>query len=149
MKVLYVDASFDWSSTEKTEESVVRGKIAVCGEGLNIVERVAVGKVKGLKQYINILELVAIARAVEIAKERRWEGELSVITDSKVAMYWARAYKINPKVLTSAHVEAMRYLKRVVWEWGQQVEFDHVKREYNPAGVLLADELEREAPHSV
>lgn len=67
MKKLYCDASFDWTTTEEAE-NVVRGKIAVVGEELRIVEKVAVGKVEGLKQYINILELVALARAIEIAK---------------------------------------------------------------------------------
>ena len=64
MKTLYCDASFDWTHTTTTEEPIVRGKIAISGEGLNTIEKVAIGKVPDLRQYINILELVALAPRV-------------------------------------------------------------------------------------
>ena len=147
MKKLYCDASFDWTTTEEAE-NVVRGKIAVVGEELRIVEKVAVGKVEGLKQYINILELVALARAIEIAKERQWEPDLRVTTDSQVARIWASSGKINEKVETAAHTSALEYLARVRKEFGGVVTFYHTKREFNPAGIVLAEELEREKPHA-
>src|SRR3990167_4905744 len=144
MKSLYTDASFDYTHTEKTIENVVRGKIAIAGEGLEIIEKVAIGKVKGLRQYINILELVAIARAIEIAKERQFEGELKVTTDSTTAMTWARAGKIkNKKVETEAHVNAIGYLNKIKKDFGGTVTFNQVGRDFNPAGHLLAAELER------
>ena len=149
MKQVYTDASFTWQSTERTDEPVVRGKIAVAGEGLKIVEKVAVGKVPGLKQYINILELVAIARAIEIAHQRRWEPDLRVTTDSKVAMIWASSGKVSPKISTDAHVQALEYLARVKKEHGGIITFYFTPREKNPAGWLLSEELEREAPHTI
>lgn len=152
MKIFYADASFDWSFTNKTKESVVRGKIAVSdGDGFNRVEKVAIGKVEGLKQYINILELTAIARAVELASETlNKDKSLQIFTDSNVAMFWARAGKIRPKVLTLAHQNALDYLKKARLEFGGIVTFDTVPRERNPAGFLLQAELDNgNKPHDL
>ena len=148
-KILYTDASFDWNHTDKTTENVVRGKIAVSdGGAFNKVDKVAVGKVEGLKQYINILELTAIARAVELASEENPKADtLTVITDSQTAMYWARNNQI--KVATPAHDNALEYLRRARILFGGEITFNHVLRDQNPAGKLLEAELEREAPHTI
>ena len=152
MKTLYCDASFDWTFTNKTKDPVVRGKIAISdGKGFNRVEKVAVGKVEGLKQYINILELTAIARAIELAGEVGDEDKsLEIFTDSNVAMFWARAGKIRPKVMTLAHQNALDYLKKARLAFGGITTFDTVPRERNPAGFLLQAELDNGAkPHDL
>lgn len=143
MKTLYCDGSFDWTHTNKTKEPVVRGKIAVSdGKGFDRVEKVAVGKVEGLRQYINIFELIAIARAIELAKEVSDEdNSLQLFTDSNVAMFWARAGKIRNKVRTLAHDNALEYLKKARLAFGGIVTIDTIPRERNRAGFLLEDEL--------
>lgn len=150
MKTLYCDASFDWNHTNQTDELVVRGKICVAGEGLEIVESVAIGKVPLLKQYINILELIAIARAIEIAKQRQWSGSLRIITDSQVAKGWAHHGTVNKKVLTDAHANALEYLARVKKEFDDVIDFQFVGRDMNPAGHLLQAELDAgKKPHDI
>lgn len=145
---LYTDGSFDWNHTNQTEESFVRGKIAVSdGENFNRVDKIAIGKVPSLKQYINIIELTAIARAIELAIENNFEGILSIHSDSQVAVGWAKNGRINPKVETEAHRNAMEYLLAGQKKFGQ-VEFNFIPREKNPAGFLLAEELEKESPHA-
>lgn len=151
MKRLYTDASFDHRSTDKTAENIVRGKIAIAdGLGFAKVDKVAVGKVEGLKQYINVLELTAVARAIELACEMKdCEGSLVVFTDSQTAMYWARAAKIKDSVRTVAHDNALEYLRNARIKFGGIVTFDFVPREKNFAGWLLAEELEKEPPHTL
>jgi len=149
MKHLYTDASFDHRSTNQSIEPFVRGKIAIAGDGLEIVEKVCVGKVPKLKQYINVLELIAIARAVEIAGQRKLGSSLKVTTDSKTAMIWASNGKVNPDVQTEAHLNALEYLKKSKAEFGGIVTFYHIQRDWNPAGKLLEAELERERPHAI
>lgn len=150
MKTLYCDASFDWTHTDKTEEPFVRGKIGISdGKNFHRVEKVIVGKVPGLKQYINILELTALARAVEIAADFvDKDGSLRLYTDSKVAMIWASTGRVAPKVCTEAHTNALQYLKDAKKLHGGIITFFHVLRDNNPAGHLLAKELEREKPHT-
>jgi ribonuclease HI len=152
MKILYTDASFDWTVTESNGENVVRGKIAIAdGVGFERIEKVVVGKVDGLKQYINVFELTAIARAIELANEYLKEESadaLEVWTDSKTAMIWASSGKVGKKVKTVAHENALEYLARVRALFGGVVTFHFVPRERNPAGKLLELELEREAPHT-
>lgn len=150
MTKLYTDASFDWNHTGTTKENFVRGKIAVSdGNGFNRVDKVAIGKVEGLKQYINILELTAIARAVELAIENHFEGILSIWSDSQVAVGWAHHGRINPKVETEAHRNAMEYLRKAMEKYGE-VEFNFVPREQNPAGHLLQAELDNgNKPHDL
>jgi len=148
MKILYSDASFDYRHTDTTEETIVRGKIAVSGEDISTIDKVAVGKVPELKQYINILELVAIARAIELASEKQWQdNSLQILTDSKTAMYWARAGKIKPAVKTEAHENALEYLKKARLLFGGVITFNFVPREMNLAGHLLEIELEKSKPH--
>ena len=151
MKTLFTDASFDYKHTERTTEPFVRGKIAVAdSKGFARIEKVVIGKVPNLKQYINILELTAIARAVELAGEENPKADsLSVNTDSQVAMCWANAGKIKPKVLTQAHTNALEYLRTARIQFGGIVSFHFVPRDENPAGKLLEEELEREAPHTI
>lgn len=151
MKTLYTDGSFDWTFTNKTTESVVRGKIAISdGKGFNRVEKIAIGKVQMLKQYINIIELTAIARAIELASEIGDEDKsLEIFTDSNVAMFWARAGQIRHKVCTLAHQNALDYLKKARLNFGGIITFNTIPREQNLAGFLLAKELEREAPHAI
>jgi len=147
---LYTDSSFDWKSTNQTKENVVRGKIAISdGKDYNVVEKVAIGKVPKLKQYNNILELFAIGRAIEIAIEKDFEGILSLWSDSRVALAWAHNGKINPKVFTLAHKEALEYVLLMEEEYKGEVQFNHVKRDRNYAGHLLEKELKRERPHAV
>lgn len=150
MTKLYTDASFDWNHTEKTTENVVRGKISISdGSQFKKVEKVAIGKVEGLKQYINILELFAIGRAIELAIENNFEGTLSVWSDSRVAIGWAHAGKVNPKVETEAHRNAIEYVNVAHEKFGQ-VEFNYVPREENPAGWLLQEELDNgNKPHDL
>ena len=151
MKILYCDASFDWAQTEINDENVVRGKIAISnGNNFKRIEKVVIGKVEGLKQYINIYELTAVARAVELASELNPKPEtLTIFTDSMTAMYWARNNKIPSKILTSAHDNALEYLRRARIQFGGEVIFNHVLREQNPAGFLLQKELDKESPSSV
>ncbi|KKT20039.1 MAG: hypothetical protein UW07_C0019G0011 [Candidatus Nomurabacteria bacterium GW2011_GWF2_43_8] len=148
MKTLYTDASFDWTSTEKVIENVVRGKIAISdGEKFNYVDKVAIGKVPELKQYINILELFAIGRAIELAIEHNFKGILSIWSDSQVAVGWANNKKINPKVETEAHRNALEYVIATHKKYGE-VEYNFIPRDQNPAGKLLEAELEKESPHT-
>ena len=150
MKILFTDASFDHHHTEKTKETYVRGKIAVNGEGITAIDRVAVGKVPGLKQYINVLELTAIARAVELAcRFKEEDNMLSIYSDSQVAVIWASSGKIKEKVLTEAHESALEYLRQARIKFGGVVTFHHVKRDKNPAGHMLAEELKKESPHAI
>ncbi len=149
MKQIFTDASFDWNHTERTKEPVVRGKICVVCDELKIVEKVAIGKVPTLKQYINILELIAIARAIEVATQRQWEKDIRITTDSQVARIWASSGKINPKVATDAHNNALEYLAKAKKDFGGVITFYHTKREHNPAGFVLEAELEREKPHEI
>ena len=149
MKTYYTDSSFDYKSTDKTSENVVRGKIAVVGKGFERVEKVVIGKVPELKQYNNILELTTIGRAVEIASEDKDEtNSLAIYTDSKIAMYWARAGKIKSGVLTKAHANALDYLRMARRQFGGIVTFNYIPRDENPAGHLLAEELKKESPHT-
>ena len=150
MKTLYTDASFDWTSTKKTEENVVRGKIAIAGEGFERIEKVVVGKVEGLKQYINIFELIAVARAVELASEEKPKEEsLVVYTDSTTAKVWASKGAVNPKSATEAHDNAIEYLRKSRIQFGGIITFNFIPRDDNPAGKLLEAELEKESPHSI
>lgn len=150
MKTIYCDASFDWTNTEKNGENFVRGKIAVSCDSFERIDKVAVGKVEGLKQYINILELTAIARAIELASELNPKPEsLAIYTDSRTAMIWAGAGKINPKVATLAHHNALDYLRKARMLYGGIITFNFTRREGNPAGILLERELEKEKPHAI
>ncbi len=151
MRTLYTDASFDYRHTAKTKKPFVRGKIAIAdGNGFQRIEKVAIGKVPHLKQYINVFELTAVARAVELASlEEKKETSLCVYTDSQVAMYWARAGKIKPAILTEAHANALEYLRKARIQFGGIVTFNFVERLKNPAGKLLEFELLREAPHAI
>lgn len=147
MKTLYCDASFDWTKTEKSAGNVVVGKIAIAdGKGFERIENVAVGKVEGLQQYINVFELTAIARAVELASEEKLKADsLTVITDSKTAMFWARAGRIKKKgIETLAHSGALSYLSHARTQFKGEVIFDYVPREQNWAGKLLEIELEKQ-----
>ena len=157
MKTLFCDASFDPHYTKTETGDAVRGKIGISdGENINIVEKVAVGKVPDLKQYINVFELIAIARSIEIAAEKmetRFPGwtdvlALEVMSDSSTAVYWSRNGRTNPKVFTQAHGNALAYLRDVKDRIKIGVIFTHVPREKNPAGFLLAKELRRESPHA-
>ncbi|MEX2053052.1 MAG: hypothetical protein WD898_02385 [Candidatus Paceibacterota bacterium] len=150
MKTLYTDASFDYRHTDETTEHLVRGKIAVSGEGLSLIDKVAIGKVPELRQYINILELVAIARAIELASTKEWQdAELKIITDSQVAKGWASKGKISPKVVTAAHTNALEYLAKAKKLFGGTINFFFTPRDNNPAGHLLAVELEKSKPHDI
>lgn len=149
MHQLYTDASFDYKHTDQTTETFVRGKIAVVADGIKIVEKVKIGKVPVLKQYINILELIAIGRAVEIAVQREWEGDLLVTTDSQVAKSWAKNGRVNPAVCTIAHQNALEYLKKSCVGYRGVITFAQAPREVNPAGHLLAEELKKEPPHTI
>lgn len=149
MKHLYTDASFDYVHNEKNGEAVVRGKIAVVGDGLSQVDKVAIGKVEGLRQYINVLELTAIARAIELmSQEKEKPDSLRIHTDSKTAMAWASKGKIKEGIRTLAHDNALEYLRKVRLDYGGLVTFVFVNREENPAGLLLEDELKREKSYA-
>ena len=149
MKTLFTDASFDWTSTEKNNENVVHGKIAVFGLNFERVEKVAVGKVKDLKQYINIFELIAIARAVELASKEEPKAEsLAIYTDSNVAKVWANNGAVNPKSVTEAHESAIEYLRKARIQFDGTITFNFVPRDNNPAGKLLEVELEKELPNT-
>lgn len=151
MKILYVDASFDWTSTNESDGTIVRGKIAVSdGKDFNRIDKVAVGKVKGLQQYINIFELTAIARAIELAQENDSGGDrsLAIYSDSQVAVIWASSGFIKSKVCTEAHTNALEYLRKARILYGGLITFNQISRENNPAGFLLEDELEKERPHT-
>lgn len=142
MKTLYTDAGYRWQDTEKDLHLPVVGRICVTdNEEYTKVEAVKVGRVPMLKQYNNVLELIAIARAVETAIEMGWIGSLSILTDSKVAMIWASSMKVNPKVETDAHRNALEYLRSARKNYGGIITFRHVPRNYNPAGIVLEKEL--------
>lgn len=152
MKTLYTDASFDYRHTDETPENIVRGKIAIAdGGSFKRVEKVAIGKVDGLKQYINILELTAIARAVELAYDMNIEDKsLEIITDSQTAMFWARNGIRSKITITEAHASALDYLKRARLNFGGIITFNFISREQNPAGFLLQEELDNgNRPHDL
>lgn len=149
MKTLFTDASFDYHSTNKTKDNIVRGKIAISdGKDFKLIEKVAMGKVENLQQYINVFELIAIARAIEVACNMEGEKSLSIHTDSQVALTWAIKGDIKAGIKTLAHVSALNYLRRTKIQYGGIVTISFVPRESNPAGHLLEKELEREAPHA-
>lgn len=145
MKKLYTDAGYTWQNTDKTEEGKpIMGRICVADdEGFSRIEMVGVGKVPVLKQYINIFELVAIARAIEIAIEKGWTGSLAIYTDSKVAMIWA-SHGVGKKVETEAHKNAHEYLRTARKNYIGLISYNHVPRDYNPAGKILEVELEKD-----
>lgn len=152
----YCDASFNYNHTDSQRENgenVVRGKIAVVSEGAPIeikaVDKVMVGLVPGLRQYINILELTAVARAVELAIIHKFEGDIEIFTDSRIAAGWAHNKCVNPKIETEAHRQAIDYLKGGLQKYPGKVMFYFVPRERNPAGHLLEAELEKEQPHAL
>jgi ribonuclease HI len=138
MKILYVDSSFNWQQIRQPS-NVVTGRISIVdSDGFKIIENVAVGRVEGLKQYNNILELTAIARAVELACAMTPKPDsLKIMTDSKVAMYWASNMVIKPKVATEAHKSAIEYLRTVRVLFGGLITFNHINREQNLAGHLF------------
>ena len=152
MKKIYCDASFDWNSNNTNGENVVRGKIAIVDDSSHErIEKIAIGKVEGLKQYNNVFELIAIARAIELANEDKDKADsLAIYTDSQVAMYWARAGRIkNASVLTEAHKNTLEYLNRERIKFGGKITFNFIPRDKNLAGKLLEIELKREPPHTV
>ncbi len=167
MKTLYCDASFSPQGNSRNGENIVRGKIAVVGEGIEKVDKVAIGKVEGLQQYNNVLELTAIARAIELATDAKngvkcdhpemcnhWachpHESLAIFTDSKTAMYWASAGKIKSKgIETLAHTNALDYLRKMRLAFGGVITFNFTRREGNPAGKLLEDELEKERSYAI
>ena len=145
MKKLYTDAGYTWQNSEKVKmgEQIV-GRICVADdEGFSRVEMVGVGKVPVLKQYINVFELVAIARAIEVAIEKGWTGNLAIYTDSKVAMIWA-SHGIGKKIETEAHTNAYEYLRSARKNYIGIVTYNHVPRDYNPAGKILEVKLEED-----
>lgn len=136
-KRLYCDAAFSWTQVERTTSPQVFGKICVAdGNGFVRIEKVGVGRVKGLKQYNNILELVAIGRAIEIAIEKGMTGALDVYTDSMVARSWATG-KMNAKVRTVAHTEAEMYVALMERRFIGEIRVVHVLRDSNHAGIAL------------
>lgn len=152
MKTFYTDASFDWTTTEKTEENFVRGKICITdGNSLKRIEKMIIGKVEGLRQYINVFELIAIARAVEIAASfvNDTEKKLAIFTDSKTAMAWAQNGIRKQSLITKAHANALEYLNSVRIQFGGEITFNFTPREQNPAGKLLEIELEKETPYTI
>ena len=146
VKKIYTDAGYTWQNTLSTKDGEpIMGRICVAdGEGFQRIEMVGVGKVPVLKQYINIFELIAIARAIEVAIEMGWVGSLSIHTDSKVAMIWASSGKVSQKVETEAHKGALEYLRTARKNYVGIVTYNHVGRDYNPAGKLLEIELEKD-----
>ena len=146
MKTLYTDAGYTWQNTESTKDGeLIKGRICVADtEGFNRIEMAGVPKVPVLKQYINVFELIAIARAIEVAIEKGWVGNLAIHTDSKVAMIWASSGKVSAKVETQAHAGALEYLRTARRNYVGIVTYNHVGREYNPAGKLLEKELEKD-----
>lgn len=145
MKILYTDAGYTWQNTDKTENGKpIMGRICVAdGEEFSRIELVGIGKVPVLKQYINVFELVAIARAIEIAIEKGWVGNLAIYTDSKVAMIWA-SHGVGKKVETEAHRNAYEYLRTARKNYIGIVTYNHVGRDRNPAGKILEVELEKD-----
>ena len=146
MKQLYTDAGYTWQNTEATPDGQpIMGRICVADEeGFNRIEMVGVGKVPDLKQYINVFELIAIARAIEVAIEKGWVGNLRITTDSKTAMIWASNGKVSQKAETEAHKGALEYLRTARKNYIGIVTYTHIGRNQNPAGKLLEIELEKD-----
>lgn len=145
-KILFTDAGYTWQNTESTPDGQpIMGRIAVAdSEGFHRIEQVGIGKIPGLKQYINLFELIAVARAIEVAIEKGWVGDLAIYTDSKVAMIWASNGKVSKKVETDGHIQALEYLRTARKNYIGVVTYNHVHREKNPAGHLLEKELEKD-----
>jgi hypothetical protein len=145
-KILYTDAGYTWQNTLTTKDGEpILGRICVADtEGFSQIETAGVGKVPVLRQYINIFELIAVARAIEVAIEKGWVGNLAIYTDSKVAMIWASQGKVSKKVETEAHKNALEYLRTARKNYVGIVTYNHVGRNYNPAGKLLEKELEKD-----
>jgi len=143
---LYTDATFTWQKYAKTDDKILKGKICIIAEDnaehpLNVIEEVVVGRVEGLKQYINIYELIAVARAIELAKEKGWD-DIQIFTDSSVAKTWANK-GVSATPFTEAHRSCQEYITRVKMEHSGKIEIGHVLRDQNPAGKLLEIELEK------
>lgn len=143
---LYTDATFTWQKYVDTEDKILKGKICIVAENdpenpLNVIEEVGVGRVEGLKQYINALELIAVARAVELSKERGWD-DIQIFTDSFIAKTWATK-EVNANPYTELHRSCQEYITRAKANHGGRIEVGHVFREHNPAGKLLEIELEQ------
>jgi ribonuclease HI len=143
---LYADATFTWQKYADTDDKLLKGKICIIAEDnpehpFNVIEEVIVGRVEGLKQYINIYELIAVARAIELAKEKGWD-DIQIFTDSFIAKTWANK-KVSASPFTEAHRSCQEYIIRAKAEHGGKIEVGHVLRDHNPAGELLEIELEK------
>ncbi len=86
---IYVDAGFAWKSNIGNERKV--GRVAYkSGRGKFHMRTVTVPEIEGLRQYGNLFELIAVMAAMEKTNAKN----VLMITDSKVAMGWAKR-KIN------------------------------------------------------
>lgn len=144
---MYTDASFTWQKYATTDEKALNGQICVVAENdadnpFHVIEDTVVGRVEGLKQYINCFELIAVARAIEIAKEKGWD-DIQIITDSFIAKTWATNRKVNASPYTELHRSCEEFITRAIREHGGKIEVGHILREHNPAGKLLEIELEK------
>jgi len=143
---LYTDATVTWQKYANNKETILKGKICIIAEDnaehpFYVIEEVAVGRVEGLKQYINVYELIAVARAIELAKEKGW-NDIQIFTDSSVAKTWANK-GVSATPFTEAHRSCQEYITKVKAEHGGKIEIGHVLRDQNPAGKLLEIELEK------
>jgi ribonuclease HI len=149
LNTIFCDAGFAINVEKKLNRPFVNGRIAwvarVDGKSTEKIEEVAIGRVPKLIQYNNILELIAVARAVEMANELVPKDEgvrsIQVLTDSKVAMWWARKQSFRDGVKTAAHAQAMEYLQRAIKNFGGIITYNHISRWGNPAGKMLDDLL--------
>ena len=144
MKLIYTDAGFSYQKYEKLPEAqMMEGIICVTCDDFQVIEKVGVGRVEGLKQYINIFELIAIARGIELMIEKKIDEDVSLFTDSFTAKTWATKDKINTKRFTAAHDNALTYFRDMMEHFPHVVAFNHVLRDDNPAGKLLELEAEK------
>lgn len=148
MKFLFTDASFDYASEFETGADHVIGKTAIVGDGIRKVELAYLARVPGLKQYINVLETLAVARAIGLAIDNGWSGDLAIRTDSRVAVAWARGGP-NPRCRTAVHDKVMHVLRENAKRYAGQIWVDFVPRHKNLAGHVLERELELRRPNEL
>lgn len=140
MKTLFTDASFDFQSEKVNGKDHVIGKTAIVGEGITKVELAYLERIPGLVQYINVLETLAVARAVGMAIENGWHGELAIRTDSRVAVAWCR-HGPRSQIVTPVHIKVLRFLRERIAVYDGNITVDFVSRWRNPAGKVLEQEL--------
>lgn len=143
LKLIHTDAGCKWQETKN--KPTVKGRICIADhDGFVLVEEPVLETQPHLRQYINVFEMLAIARAIEIATEKKWGNALSISTDSMTARFWVTNGIKNKKVSTPLHQAVYQRVCEARRAFGGVITFHLIPREENRAGHVLEDMLEKE-----